>query len=234
MERYNIPESWGAFLFDMDGTLYTNRAYMQFQIHSSIERLARLRGTSFEAMQGAITAYQETWAQTHQGQRVSLGNTLVHFGVSIKESIRWREELYEPEVYLKADPKLRETLKRLGATHVLAVVTNNPVLVARKPLAALGVEDRFQGIVGLDTCLVSKPHAAPFLKAVELCGVSPWACVSVGDRYDIDIALPLTLGMGGILVAGVEDVYQLGCEEDSMCFSSLETLSRLGRCITRW
>ncbi|MDR2798844.1 MAG: HAD family hydrolase [Treponema sp.] len=209
MQRYNIPESWRAFLFDMDGTLYTNPVYMQFQIRSIIERLARLQGCSFEAMQGAIAAYQETWAQTHRGQRLSLGNTLVHFGVSIEESIRWREELYEPGVYLKADPKLWETLKRLGAAHALAVVTNNPVLVARKTLAALGVKDLFQGIVGLDTCLVSKPHAAPFLKAAALCGVSPLACVSVGDRYDMDIALPLSLGMGGILVDGVEDVYHL-------------------------
>jgi phosphoglycolate phosphatase/putative hydrolase of the HAD superfamily len=34
--------------------------------------------------------------------------------------------------------------------------------------------------------------------------------VSIGDRCDIDIALPLELGMGGILVEGVEDVYALG------------------------
>jgi phosphoglycolate phosphatase/putative hydrolase of the HAD superfamily len=31
----------------------------------------------------------------------------------------------------------------------------------------------------------------------------------VGDRYDIDIALPLQLGMGGVLVDGVSDVYGL-------------------------
>jgi phosphoglycolate phosphatase/putative hydrolase of the HAD superfamily len=31
----------------------------------------------------------------------------------------------------------------------------------------------------------------------------------VGDRYDIDITLPLELGMGGVLVDGVEDVYRL-------------------------
>jgi ribonucleotide monophosphatase NagD (HAD superfamily) len=66
------------------------------------------------------------------GQRLSLSNTLVRFGVSPEECIRWREELYEPG-----------------------------------------------------------------------------ACVSVGDRYDMDIAIPLSLGMGGILVAGVADVYQL-------------------------
>jgi phosphoglycolate phosphatase/putative hydrolase of the HAD superfamily len=31
----------------------------------------------------------------------------------------------------------------------------------------------------------------------------------VGDRYDIDIAIPLELGMGGILVDGVEDTCHL-------------------------
>jgi phosphoglycolate phosphatase/putative hydrolase of the HAD superfamily len=67
---------------------------------------------------------------------------------------------------------------------------------------------------------VSKPHEAPFRKAVELLGIGALgseapslpleSCVSIGDRYDIDIALPLKLGMGGILVDGVEDVYGLG------------------------
>jgi phosphoglycolate phosphatase/putative hydrolase of the HAD superfamily len=71
------------------------------------------------------------------------------------------------------------------------------------------VADLFGALVGLDTCGVSKPHEAPFLRAAEILGVSPAACVSVGDRCDIDIALPLELGMGGILVDGVEDVYQL-------------------------
>ena len=32
---------------------------------------------------------------------------------------------------------------------------------------------------------------------------------NVGDRYDMDIKLPLEMGMGGILVNGVEEVYQI-------------------------
>ena len=47
------------------------------------------------------------------------------------------------------------------------------------------------------------------LKAVEYLGVRPEACVAVGDRYDLDIAIPLDMGMGGILVTGVEEVYQI-------------------------
>uniref|UniRef100_UPI00389030A7 HAD hydrolase-like protein n=1 Tax=Treponema sp. TaxID=166 RepID=UPI00389030A7 len=34
-------------------------------------------------------------------------------------------------------------------------------------------------------------------------------CVSIGDRYDIDLALAVELGMGGVLVSGAEDVCNL-------------------------
>jgi phosphoglycolate phosphatase/putative hydrolase of the HAD superfamily len=81
--------------------------------------------------------------------------------------------------------------------------------VARKTLAVLGVEDYFSALVGLDTCMTAKPGRLPFIKITGLLGCGPEACVSIGDRYDIDLALPMELGMGGILVDGVEDVYRL-------------------------
>ncbi|MDR2784575.1 MAG: HAD hydrolase-like protein, partial [Treponema sp.] len=56
---------------------------------------------------------------------------------------------------------------------------------------------------------VSKPHKAPFIKAKESLGIPAGECIALGDRYDFDIAPPLELGMGGILVDGVEDVYCL-------------------------
>jgi phosphoglycolate phosphatase/putative hydrolase of the HAD superfamily len=193
----------------MDNTLYTNPDYTAFQLESPVRRLAESRNTTFDEMRKKIAEYRKTWAAEHGGVQVSLGNIFRAFGISIEETVRWREELYEPARYLREDPKLRETLKTLAASFSLAVVTNNPVLVARKTLSVLRVEDLFGVLVGLDTCGVSKPHEAPFRKAAELLGVSPERCVSVGDRYDIDIALPLELGMGGILVDGVEDVYDL-------------------------
>ncbi|MDR1949938.1 MAG: HAD family hydrolase [Spirochaetaceae bacterium] len=219
MKILKLPASVSAFLFDMDMTLYTHPEYAQFQIDSPVRRLARRLGFSFEEMGEAIAAYRRGWADTHGGQSISLGNVFTAFGVSIAESIRWREELYEPTDYLGEDPRLREALLALspppgraalsGTAAALVVVTNNPVSIAEKTLSALGVADLFTAIVGLDTCGVSKPHEAPFRRAAELAGVPPANCVSVGDRYDIDIAVPLELGMGGILVDGVEDVYRL-------------------------
>ena len=209
MKIYRISSKIRAILFDMDSTLYTNADYARAQIDLPIDRLAHLKGKSFAEMSGEIAAYREKWAEEHEGRKISLANAFVAFGVDIEESVKWRNELLDPKRYIVEDIQLRSTLENLADKFTLAVVTNNPVSVAERTLDALGVGDMFRTVVGLDTCGVSKPHKAPFLKAAALCGVAPGECLSVGDRYDIDIALPLELGMGGILVDGVEDVYKL-------------------------
>jgi len=198
-----------AVLFDMDCTLYTHDEYAQSQIDLPIMRLAQMQGKSFEQMKSEIAEYRKNWTDTHNGKAVSLGNIFLSFGISIKDSVHMREELYRPEDYLAEDKWLRFSLERLASRYRLAVVTNSPVSVAIRTLSILGVNDIIKIIVGLDTCYLSKPDKEIFIKAAQLCDVSPWQCISVGDRYDMDIAIPLELGMGGVLVDGVEDVYSL-------------------------
>jgi phosphoglycolate phosphatase/putative hydrolase of the HAD superfamily len=198
-----------ALLFDMDGTLYSHDEYMRTQIDLPIMRLAQVQGKTFEQMSAEIDAFRKKWAAGHNGQNISLGNIFLSFGISIEENIRWREELCRPEKYLGEDKMLRSTLLRLASRFSLAAVTNNPVSVAVRTFSALGIHDILENIAGLDTCKASKPNKEIFYKAAQLCGVFPELCISIGDRYDIDIALPLELGMGGILVDGVDDVYKL-------------------------
>jgi len=209
MKTYNLPAKCSAILFDVDSTLYTNPEYARSQIDLPIEKLARMRGISFNQMNDEMNQYRDNWVKEHNGQGISHGNIFKAFGIGISESVKWREELCRPEQYLSKDPRLRSTLERLGDCFALGVVTNNPVSIAKRTLGALGVDDMFRALVGLDTCGVSKPHREPLTRAAALCGAPFEACVSVGDRYEIDIALPLELGMGGILVDGVEDVYKL-------------------------
>jgi phosphoglycolate phosphatase/putative hydrolase of the HAD superfamily len=211
MKVYKLPDKKEnqAILFDMDCTLYTHDEYARTQIELPIMRLAKLQGITYEQMNDEIAKYRKNWAASHNGQAVSLGNVFLSFGVSIKENIRWREELYKPEDYLAKDEQLRDVLKRLASRFTMAVVTNSPVSIAIRTLSALGVHDLLPKIIGLDTCGVSKPNKALLEEAARLCGVPTEQCISVGDRYDIDIALPLEIGMGGVLVDGVEDVYKL-------------------------
>ena len=209
MKAYNLPVKCAAILFDIDSTLYTNPEYARSQIDLPIEKLARMRGISFNQMNDEMNQYRDNWVKAHNGQGISHGNIFKAFGISISESVKWREELCQPEQYLSKDMRLRSALEQLGSRFALGVVTNNPVSIAQRTLCMLGVEDLFRAVIGLDTCGVSKPHEEPFMRAAVLCCATLDSCVSVGDRYDIDIALPLELGMGGILVDGVEDVYKL-------------------------
>jgi phosphoglycolate phosphatase/putative hydrolase of the HAD superfamily len=209
MKIFRIPNRCAAVLFDMDNTLYTNAEYNQSQLDLPVQRLAAQRGVSFVKMKEEIADFRKKWAKEHGGQQISLGNIFTHFDVSIRENARWRQELYQPERYLVRDTRLRSALEKLEMYFILTVVTNNPVSIALRTLSVLGVDDLFHDIVGLDTCGVSKPHEKMFMRAAILCGATPDSCVAVGDRYDIDIALPLELGMGGILVDGVGDVYKL-------------------------
>lgn len=215
MKIYKIPSDLRAFIFDIDSTLYTNQAYAFEQVDCQVRQFAKERGISADEARRMVAEYRKQFAAEHNGSKVSLGNTLLSFGVPIEQSVQWRRELLEPADFLRRDEKLIDELKILQKKYQLICVTNNPVLPARKTLDALGISDFFPEIVGLDTCFKSKPALEPFENAVERLskssesGIKAENCIAIGDRYDMDIDLPLKMGMGGILVNGVEEVYQI-------------------------
>ena len=215
MKIYKIPSDLRAFIFDIDSTLYTNQAYAFEQVDCQVRQFAKEREITADEARRMVADYRKKFAAEHNGSKVSLGNTLLAFGVPIEQSVEWRRKLLEPADFLGRDDKLIETLQILQSKYQLICVTNNPVLPARKTLEAIGISDFFPEIVGLDTCFKSKPALEPFETAVERLskasesGIKAENCLAVGDRYDMDIALPLEMGMGGILVSGVEEVYQI-------------------------
>ncbi|HOC28197.1 MAG TPA: HAD family hydrolase [Treponemataceae bacterium] len=208
MKIYAIPEILTCIVFDIDSTLYTNQDYAHEQVDVQIRHFATLMHMTDNDAREAVNTFRTEYRNTH-GKSISLGNTLAHFGIPISESVKWRETLIEPARYLKKDERLASTLAELAKRYELVAVTNNPVLPARKTLTVLGVDTFFPVLIGLDTTGFSKPHRKPFILAAESARTPLSECLSVGDRYDIDIALPLELGMGGVLVDGVEDVYLL-------------------------
>lgn len=209
MQIYFIPKHLKTLIFDIDGTLYTNPLYVFEQVDVQIRHFAHLRGISEQEARKQIQSYRRTWAAEHSGAKISLGNTFTAFGVPIETSVAWRAALLEPSHFLHKDDILRQTLIMLKRQYKLIAVTNNPVLAARKTLEAIGTADILTDIIGLDTCSKSKPAIEPLEKAAhDTCSVFS-ECLSIGDRYDIDLSLPLELGMGGILVNGVEEVYKI-------------------------
>ena len=216
MKICRLPEKIKTIIFDIDSTLYTNETYVSHQSEVQLRRFAKVRGISEREALTIFDDYRSEWSKTHGGQKISESNTFAALGIPIETCVAWRNELIEPADFLSRDERLLEALQTLKRSYALVCVTNNPVSVGRKTLCALGVEDCIASVIGLDTFGKSKPAREPFEKAAEETGAEIAECLSVGDRYDIDIVLPLAMGMGGILVDGVSDVYKL---TDTLNFS---------------
>jgi HAD superfamily hydrolase (TIGR01509 family) len=197
-----------ALVFDLDNTLYTNPRYAAFQEDVLVERLGRELGLGAEAATAKISELRSARAAAGLG-KTSLGRLFAALGVEIATSVAWREECYEPGKWLVKDPRLDRALETLSKRFVLALVTNNPRLIGEKSLEALGVRARFSALVGLDDTFSGKPAPEPFALVARRLGLDPRSCVSIGDRFDVDLAPAMELGMGAILVDGVEDVYRL-------------------------
>jgi phosphoglycolate phosphatase/putative hydrolase of the HAD superfamily len=210
MRIYRLTRPVGAVLFDIDGTLYTKPDYVRYQVDVLIEELARISGRGVEDLRQDIENTRRSLAAAEGRAGTSLGNAMAAMGVDIATSVAWRNRLIDPTRFLEPDTALAAALGALADGGIaLAAVTNNPHALGRATLRALGVEGYFGAVVGLDDTMQSKPARAPYELAARILKREHERCLSVGDRYDVDLALPLELGMGAILVDGVEDLYGL-------------------------
>ena len=209
MKIHKIPQTIQTLIFDIDSTLYTNSAYAYEQVDCQVREFAKLKNMTSDEARKLVFDFRKNFAKENNGKKISLGNLLTNFGIPIEQSVQWRNDLMRPENFLVRDEKLICELQILSKKYKLICVTNNPVKPARKTLEVIGISDFFEHIVGLDTCYKSKPAREPFEKALELTKTAAENAVAIGDRYDLDIELPLRMGMGGIEVSGVEDVYGL-------------------------
>lgn len=208
MEKFNLPQNPTTLIFDIDGTLYTSAEFVQEQIDVQVRHWADINGMSHEDARKKIADFRKKYAAENDGKKISLGNVFLNLGVDIDTSIRWRIELLKPENFLKPNEELKTALEKASEKFTLIAVTNNPVEAARKTLAVLGLDKIIPEIIGLDTCRKSKPAKEILDIALERTGAKAEECISIGDRYDIDLSLPVKMGMGGVLVNGADEVIE--------------------------
>ena len=206
---HKIPQNVTTLIFDIDSTLYTNKDYAYEQVDCQVREFAKLKNISEDDARKLVSDFRRKFSAENDGKKISLGNLLTHFGIPIEQSVQWRNDLMRPQDFLACDEKLINELQILSQSYKMICVTNNPVKPARKTLEVIGISNFFEHIVGLDTCYKSKPAKEPFEKALELTKTAAQNAIAIGDRFDLDVQLPLQMGMGGIEVSGVEDLYGL-------------------------
>jgi phosphoglycolate phosphatase/putative hydrolase of the HAD superfamily len=209
MVAYNLPKDIRGLIFDMDLTLYRHDDYYSSQLKNQVLVLATDLGRPAAELQSSLDDWEHEFT-SRTGRKPSFGNTLLGaLGIPILQSVELRRRAIRPEDYLLPDPRLETTLSVLESRFQLILVTNNPADIALRTLKVLAVERFFPRVIGLDETGHSKPHPRAFELAYAALNLDPRNIVSVGDRYPVDLEVPLQLGSGGVLVESMEDVYSL-------------------------
>lgn len=197
-----------AILFDVDGTLYNQRAlrrFMAMRIAVSFltggmsprklrvvvafrKELENLRCNVPDDCEDIRSVHIESVAKT------------TNCAESFVEATVRRWMLDEPLPYLSRclANGVEETLVRLKeANFKLGVLSDYP---AKEKLVAMGLADFFDEVISCQDAASDryKPDCNGFSRLARGLGVSEESCVYVGDRFEIDIIGALDAGMSAV------------------------------------
>lgn len=197
-----------ALIFDMDGTLYQSAALDRRYAHSLYAAVAENKKLSLPAARRFFQEHHEALARD-LGTRPSKLYTLQTLGISDERWARHQGSCIHPGTVLKPDPRLRKMLLALRAQYRLAVVTNNHRQNTEETLACLGILEAFDEILTLSESRRFKPSSELYADMAQRLGVDATECLSIGDRYHLDLEPAAAVGMHTFWVRQNADLFRL-------------------------
>jgi len=183
-----------SYIFDLDGTLYTTDAMDVANRNAIMHAVAKHSKVSTAEASMKIDRALGSY-KLHQG-RPSLYAAALNIGVPDRLIESYQQRFVEPSQLLRPDPELAKILERLAVGSKLAVLTNTRTSIAKKALIALGIPEKtFVEIWGGELLSQPKPSCEDILKLCAAMGVQPSTAISVGDRWDVDLAPAIKAGM---------------------------------------
>jgi HAD superfamily hydrolase (TIGR01509 family) len=181
-------QSYGAILFDCDGTL-ADTMPAHFVAWSHVTRLHGLQfdETRFYALGGRPSRDILALLAGEVGLELDLDAA-----VTLKENT-FLDQLHE----VRAIDPVVDVARRSSGRIPMAVVTGGHQHVCRRILTHLGIEHCFDTIVASEDTTRHKPEPEPFLEAASRLGVDPQSCV-VWEDSDLGIEAARRAGMAWI------------------------------------
>lgn len=182
-----------AVIFDVDGTLLdTERIYMQAWKEAAAELGYEitdelLRKTRAINVKDAARIFEE-----------EIGNGFSYDTVRVVR-VRIAEEIIQRESPI-LKPGVLELLNWLEENRIrLSVASSTNVKGTHAHLAESGIDHRFEVVVGGDMVTRGKPNPDIFLKAADMLGLAPEACIVVEDS-PAGVRAAYAAGMKAVLV----------------------------------
>lgn len=197
-----------AIVFDLDGTLYVNDA-LAGEIRASASRyIASWKGIDITAAKRLLDAAQKRLT-AESGMESTLSAACVEVGGDIRQLHDHFSTEIRPELFLKRDDALVRTLDRLAGVADLHIYTNNNRFLCGRIMDCLGISGFFRRVFSIEDSWRPKPDMSALEKVFAGIGVAPQESLFVGDRYDVDLRLPASLGSPVLLVGNVGELLPL-------------------------
>jgi len=201
-----LKESLRAIVFDLDGTLYHDELLGEEVHQSACRYVASLRGVSAGEAEGLLREARSCTA----GGAGTLSRATVALSGDLKELHRRFNEEVHPEGLLRPDPRVTRMLGQLAGRYDLILYTNNNRALSGRIMAQLGVGGFFTRVFTVEDSWRPKPDRPELLGILDAIGREPGETLFVGDRYEVDLELPASLGCAVHEVKSVEELLELG------------------------
>ena len=183
-------------IFDLDNTLYPRHSGLLQEVGHRIQTwLCNHLALSWEEAEAKRREYYDRYGTT-------LGGLIARHDVDVHDYLRFVHDI-PVEAYLDPDPALVRMLDTIPLRK--AIYTNAPSEYGRRVLEVLGVNGRFEQLIGIEEVgLRNKPYRDAFERALALLGVQGPDCIIVEDSVR-NLRPAKELGLTTILVDAEPD-----------------------------
>lgn len=197
-------EGLKAIVFDLDGTLYRDDRLGEEVNQSAIRYVADIKGVPEAEAERML---EEARAANVDGG--TLSRAVVALGGSLVEMHRRFAADIHPEKILKPDRRVPELLQLLAPRYQLHLYTNNNRDLSQRIMAQLGITGLFQEVFTIEDFWLPKPEKIVITHILSKIGCRPDQTLFVGDRYQVDLAVPEAMGCAIFESMTVEELLKL-------------------------
>lgn len=185
-----------AVIFDLDDTLYPLERFVFSGFDAVSEHLERAFGIPRDQARAALRG------AFYGGARgAELQACLRHFGLAEALAPSLVQVIRHHQPALDLPLAAAHALAEMAATWRIGIVTNGPIEIQSRKVAALGLSDFVDEIVFADGAC-AKPAAAPFIEVTRRLRVPMRRSIFVGNDPVCDVYGAWRLGMKTIHIAG--------------------------------
>lgn len=178
-----------ALVFDVDGTIADTDDHLVAQVAAVLDRLPMVSGRRAAQLARTLVMAAETPTNAAYGwlDRAGLDDEITSLRSLVsrlrqqRRHLRTRSPEAADEVPHDMVPDVKSMLETLAPHYPISVVSTGRAARIDAFLVHHGVREHITAVVGAETTPRMKPFADPLLFAARAMGVTPEACLMIGD-----------------------------------------------------